>query len=89
MGIPFLFALVFAMAYPPIESEPPYHQPSMASASIVFALGIFSWCFVLWSIIRWLRAGIEGGSRWAAVSFVPLAAYALGLYVAYIAIRHR
>jgi hypothetical protein len=87
MAVPFVFGLAFAATYPPIESEPPYHHHSLVPTIVVFALGILGWCFVLWSIVRGLRAGVDGGSGWAAVSLVPLAAYSFGLHLAYIAIR--
>jgi hypothetical protein len=88
MAVPFLFGLLFVLAYPPKESAPPYHQHSLVPSIIVFVLGIFGWGVVFWSIARGLRAGIDGGSGWAAVSLVPLTAYTFGLYVAYIILRH-
>ena len=87
IGTPFLFAFLFLAAYPSTENQPPYDHQSVVPAVIVLTLAIGGWFFVLWSVLRVLHAGIRFGSGWAAVSVLPLLAYACGLVAAWWALQ--
>ena len=89
LAVPFLFTIAFLVTYPPIESRPPYHHPSMTPAIVVLVCGIFGASYVLICIIRAFRAGPSGGIGSAVGALVLLVAFAAELFLASIAIRGR
>jgi len=89
IGTPFVFAFLFLAAYPSTESQPPSDHHSVVPAAVVLMLAVGGWFFVLWSILRNTRAGLRFGSGWAAVSVLPLLAYACGLVAAWWALQQR
>ena len=89
LAVTLLFTIAFLATYPPIESRPPYHQPSLTPAIVVFVCGIFGASYVLICIIRAFRAGPSGGIGSAVEAIIVLAAFAAELFIAYIAIHDR
>ena len=87
VGVPSLFAILFWAAYPPLENQP--SSPSLVPAAVILTLAVGGWFFVLWTVLRVIRAGVRWGSGWAAVSVVPLVAYAYGLVAAWWALAQR
>ena len=89
IGVPFLFGVLFAAAYPPMGRQAADDHPSLTPAAIVLVFAICGWFFVLWSILRGIRAGVAVRSGWAAVSVLPLVAYGFGLVMALMALQGR
>jgi hypothetical protein len=88
LGIPFVFSLLFLMAYPPMQNHEDEHISSLWPAHTVFVLAMLGWFGVLWAVLRGIRAGVGYGSGWAAVSLVPLLGYAYGLIFAWWTLQH-
>ena len=80
LAVPFLFTFVFMLTIPMMVDE--HRHYSMTSAIVVLVCGILGWLYLLFSIVRAIRAGVSGGRRSAILALVPLAAYALELGIA-------
>jgi hypothetical protein len=84
VGVPCSFALLFFTACPAADNQ----TPNLVFAEIVLFLGVCGWFFVLFSVLRGLRAGVSFGMGLAAVSLLPLLAYACVLVFAWCALPH-
>src|SRR5438105_2940867 len=84
--IPCLFTVAFLVAYPPLESDPPFHHVSLTPAIAVLSLGVLGWCFVVFCVVR-SASGKE--SRSVLLPFLFLFAFSFELLLAYFAVHHR